>query len=61
MEPAWHARPTCPGLWLVLPALRAPFKQPVAMHLDQAEIDRGVPFHARCVYGPIPEPETCDE
>lgn len=53
--PAWHQRPTGPGLWLIEKSdYGSPYPY-LALELTQEDIDRGAPFDAKRVYGPIPE------
>lgn len=52
--PAWHKRPTCPGLWVCHPSKE--ITQWVALELSQERIDAGAPFCSPAVYGPIPNP-----
>ena len=53
--PAWQPRPMCPGLWLIEKEDGGlPFPH-LALELTQDDIDRGAPFDAKRVYGPIPE------
>lgn len=61
--PAWHDRPTCPGLWLSMHEPSSPigasflkFLQSMTMLLlEKEDLDRGAPFFSLRVYGPIPE------
>ncbi len=53
--PAWHPRPTCPGLWLTI-GNRPRAYTFVALRLDAEDLTRGAPFETDAVYGPIPEP-----
>ena len=59
-EPAWHDRPTGPGLWY---CIGDKYKGTVVL-LSQYDLERGAPFYSTKVYGPIPKPpgkeETCE-
>ena len=52
--PTWRERPTLPGLyvWQAEPDTALPNDFGV-LELDQEDIDRGAPFLAKRVYGPI--------
>lgn len=50
--PAWHPRPTCPGVWLCPPSKK--IAQWVSLALSQDDINRGAPFLSDAVFGPIP-------
>lgn len=52
--PAWHDRPTGPGLWVCLPDGKS-VRQIVTLELDEKDIKRGAPFNTPRVYGPIPK------
>lgn len=59
MLPAWHKRPTCPGLWVCWeesqPEMLFTISAPL-IRMTQMDIDRGCPFATAAVFGPIPEP-----
>lgn len=54
VAPAWHKRPTCPGVWVCPPSEE--ITRWIAVELSQERIDAGAPFGCRRVYGPIPNP-----
>lgn len=55
--PQYHERPTCPGLWLVIPdGTCTDFaRRIIIIPLTAEDIERGVPCHASRVFGPIPQ------
>ena len=55
--PAWHKRPTGPGLWLIWPRFSGKsYYRREAVRLTKTDIKRGNWSSTACVYGPIPEP-----
>ncbi len=52
-DPAWHDRPTGPGLWVC--TLRDKRRGWAAVKLDAEDLASGAPRFTSRVYGPIPE------
>lgn len=59
-RPAWHKRPTGPGMWVCWAEDQTARIFPIGpiLKLTQEDLDRGSPFSTACVYGPILEPPT---
>jgi len=53
--PAWHDRPTGPGLWVCMPDGKQFGRRAEALRLTEEDLARGAPFHVLRVFGPVPE------
>ncbi len=54
-QPAWHDKPTGPGLWVCWFHPRGgKVQMPSVVDLAEEDLDRGAPFYTSRVYGPIP-------
>ena len=61
IPPAWHQRPTMPGLWLCCGETQVTEGVPFAgdlIDITPTDIVRGVPYRSSLVFGPIPLPEV---
>lgn len=56
-QPQWMDRPNQPGMWVCIGGKAGGIEklQDAALHLMQADLDRGAPFCTVRVYGPIPD------
>lgn len=54
--PAWHQRPTGPGVWICEPdeIRRKAGMSSVILDLDQEALDEGAPHFCCRVFGPVP-------
>lgn len=53
--PAWMKSPSCAGRWIIEPYDGMPPYSRVCIELSEIDIERGAPFRAVAVYGPLPE------
>jgi len=52
--PAWHDKPTGPGMWVCIGHGRMRGRDSV-LNLTDLDLANGAPFFTEAVYGPIPE------